>query len=166
MLNCVFCDQNSPVGSPTCQLCNAPLPDSETSPLPDSVFRQHLLQLLKTDQREQANAAYRRRMGVDSAAADEVLDALDRDQQFNVMPEYADVEWAVVGYLERGQKIAAIKFFRDKTQLGLKEAKDAVEAIEQRLGLGAAPQSTGCFGMVLLLWMVLGSVGVLLLSAG
>lgn len=164
MLNCVFCDQDNPAGQTTCQLCNAPLPESETEKLSDEVFREHLLQLLTTNQRVQAIAAYRRRMGCDLTAAVEAIDALERDQQFNVIPEYADLEWEVIGYLERGQKIAAIKFYREKTQLGLKEAKDAVEAIEQRMGLSVVPQTAGCFGMVLLLSVLAGSVGSVLLG--
>lgn len=103
-------------------------------------------------------------MGCDLTAAVEAIDALERDQQFNVIPEYADLEWEVIGYLERGQKIAAIKFYREKTQLGLKEAKDAVEAIEQRMGLSVVPQTAGCFGMVLLLSVLAGSVGSVLLG--
>lgn len=35
--------------------------------------------------------------------------------------------------LERNRKIEAIKLYREHTGLGLKEAKDAVEAIEQTL---------------------------------
>ena len=35
-----------------------------------------------------------------------------------------------------GKKIHAIKLYRDRTGLGLKEAQDAVEAIERRYSLG------------------------------
>lgn len=41
----------------------------------------------------------------------------------------------VDGYLHTGQKISAIKLWRAETGLGLKEAKDAVEARQAELGL-------------------------------
>jgi ribosomal protein L7/L12 len=42
-------------------------------------------------------------------------------------------ETAIEHLLRRGNKIEAIKVYREKTGAGLKEAKDAVEAIERRL---------------------------------
>jgi hypothetical protein len=42
----------------------------------------------------------------------------------------------VVRLLRTGNKIGAIKVFRDATNCGLKEAKDAVEAIEATLTRG------------------------------
>lgn len=48
-------------------------------------------------------------------------------QPFGISP---DKLAAVRGELARGNKIAAIKLFREATGLGLKESKDAVEAME------------------------------------
>lgn len=42
----------------------------------------------------------------------------------------------VVRYLQADQKISAIKLYRDLTGVGLKEAKDAVEALEAQLSRG------------------------------
>ena len=39
----------------------------------------------------------------------------------------------IVNLLRQGRKIEAIKIYRERTNLGLKEAKDAVEEIERRL---------------------------------
>jgi ribosomal protein L7/L12 len=39
----------------------------------------------------------------------------------------------IVNLLRQGQKIEAIKIYRERTNLGLKEAKDAVEAIERQI---------------------------------
>lgn len=38
----------------------------------------------------------------------------------------------IIELLRQGQKIEAIKLYRERTGLGLKEAKDAVEAIERQ----------------------------------
>ena len=62
--------------------------------------------------------------------------------------------------LQRGSKIEAIKIYRESTGVGLKEAKDAVEAIEA--GLEPRPAGTndpfakksGCFGVLALLMVV------------
>ena len=152
MPNCIFCDQENPTGQASCQLCKAPLPDSESGSLPDAVFRGHLVQLLGENQRVQAVAAYRRRTGVDLTSAVAAIDALERDQEFNVTPAAADLEWEVIGFLERGEKIGAIRFYREKTGLDLKAAKDTVEAIELRVGLAPEPNAgAGCFGLLLLI---------------
>ncbi len=54
----------------------------------------------------------------------------------------------------RGRKIEAIKLHREHTGLGLKEAKDAVEAIEAALRkqspekFSAPPKSGGCASVI------------------
>jgi hypothetical protein len=54
----------------------------------------------------------------------------------------------------QGNKIEAIKLCREVTGLGLKESKDAVEALEQSLRASspdkfvAGPQAKGCLGVL------------------
>ena len=48
-------------------------------------------------------------------------------------------------------KIAAIKYYREQTGAGLKDAKEAVEQLMSRHNVRAA--STGCAGMLLLMAM-------------
>lgn len=43
------------------------------------------------------------------------------------------IERTVVDFLRKGKKIMAIKYFREATGVGLKEAKDYVDAIEAKL---------------------------------
>jgi len=45
----------------------------------------------------------------------------------------------VVAYINSGQKINAIKVYREHTGVGLKEAKDIVEAMESRMNAGMSP---------------------------
>ena len=54
----------------------------------------------------------------------------------------------VLPHLREGRKIQAIKVYRAKTGVGLKEAKEAVEAIAAKHGI--AGQGAGCAGVVLL----------------
>lgn len=53
--------------------------------------------------------------------------------------EYSDnpnfVDARIVEFLKKGNKIEAIKIYRDLTNAGLAEAKNAVEDIEAKLGL-------------------------------
>lgn len=54
-----------------------------------------------------------------------------------------------------GQKIEAIKIYREQTNAGLKEAKDAIEKLEAELRasspekFSAAPAKAGCVGALL-----------------
>jgi hypothetical protein len=55
--------------------------------------------------------------------------------------------------LQQGKKIEAIKVYRERTGAGLREAKDAVEAIAGKHGL--ALSKAGCAGLIVLLSGVL-----------
>lgn len=48
-------------------------------------------------------------------------------------PNFVDAR--IVEFLKKGNKIEAIKIYRDLTNAGLAEAKNAAEDIEARLGL-------------------------------
>jgi ribosomal protein L7/L12 len=39
----------------------------------------------------------------------------------------------IVSLLRQGRKIEAVKIYRERTNLGLKEAQDAVEALERQI---------------------------------
>ncbi len=60
--------------------------------------------------------------------------------------------------LQKGGKIHAIKLYRKATGVGLKEAKDAVEALAARHGI--QPKS-GCAGVLLLLVVTAATVVLL-----
>ncbi len=59
------------------------------------------------------------------------LDALLKQAGIRFDP-YGDVPSPVVDALERGDKILAIKHFREATGAGLKEAKEFVEEVQRR----------------------------------
>jgi hypothetical protein len=72
----------------------------------------------------------------------------------------------VLELVRGGKKIQAIKVYRERHGVGLKDAKDAVEALAAQHGVTA--QGSGCAGVVLLglvglasaagAWCLLGSV--------
>jgi hypothetical protein len=59
----------------------------------------------------------------------------------------ADLEQQVRALLDDGQKIAAVKLYKDQTGVSLLEAKQAVESLAARHGLET--QRGGCLGVVL-----------------
>lgn len=67
---------------------------------------------------------------------------------------------AVADALYRGRKIEAIKLYRERYHVGLKEAKDAVEELEAGLRehspdkFAAQSSRAGCLGILLLLLVV------------
>ena len=78
---------------------------------------------------------------------------------------------AVRAALRRGNKIEAIKLYREATGSGLKEAKDAVEAMEREPGGGPgdslsplsredpfARRKTGCLGLLASLAVLAGAL--------
>jgi predicted ATP-dependent serine protease len=72
-------------------------------------------------------------------------------------PEPDSLEGQVFALMQGRKKIEAIKLYRQQTGAGLKEAKDAVEALAAKHGI-IATKGAGCAGMVLL--MVVVSIGV------
>jgi len=73
---------------------------------------------------------------------------LDRDREEPPSRPHS-LEEELLDLLRGGQKIAAIKRYREENGVGLKEAKDAVEllAVEHEI----APTGGGCAGVLLLL---------------
>jgi hypothetical protein len=73
------------------------------------------------------------------------------------MAEPTTEQWqSIQAALFAGQKIQAIKLYREATEAGLAEAKQAMDAYEDRLRndhpdrFTAAPAKSGCASMILL----------------
>jgi len=210
MVRCTSCAHDSPPGLPRCQNCGADLPASTSpalrvdddlvsrvrsltqagqkieaikllrewtgaglkeskdaveailrGPAPpasswgDRAFEDEVATLLEQGQKIEAIKRYRERTGVGLKEAKDAVEAIQRGQATPSGPQSdRDLEDEVVSLLEQGQKIEAIKRYRERTGVGLKEAKDAVEWMAERRGL-ATSQGVGCFGVVLLALMSL-----------
>jgi ribosomal protein L7/L12 len=66
--------------------------------------------------------------------------------------ELSDFEKELLGLLQGGRKIDAIKRCREKTGQGLKEAKDAVEALGAKYGIET--KGAGCASVILFLMLI------------
>lgn len=89
---------------------------------------------------------YRERTGTGLAEAKSAVEAIER-QSPAPPPLEGDLEQRVLVLLQGGKKIEAIRIYREQTGVGLKEAKDAVEALAGKHGL--ATKGAGCAGMLL-----------------
>ena len=83
------------------------------------------------------------------------------------MPDPTEEQWAQIqAELFAGRTISAIKLYREATGVGLKEAKDAMEAYRDRL-LKEHPErftatpGKGCMTMILLLLGLIAGTGAL-----
>jgi ribosomal protein L7/L12 len=73
---------------------------------------------------------------------------------------------AITQAIYTGRKIEAIKLYRESTGKGLKEAKDFIEAVTERLREEdpdrVSPTAKGCGTSVLAVLVLLGALGALL----
>jgi ribosomal protein L7/L12 len=115
-------------------------------------------QLLRDGQRMQAIQVFRQATGASLAQAVDAIDLLEKSRgQIDVSTQGAVDLSRVQQLLREGRKIHAIAAYRDQTGVGLKEAKEAVEAIAAATsGVPASlaqpkplTERLGCLGMAL-----------------
>ena len=175
MPKCRFCDHNNPAGIDRCQYCGSWMEQAVPSALagqeprttsdeqlpqrPDSLEGQILL-LMQAGKKIEAIKVYRQETGVDLKEAKDAVEALAAGRPIarrsgesveinGVDPN--SLEGQVLTLMRGQQKIWAIKLYREQTGAGLKQAKDAVEALAAEHGIST---QTGCAGMVLLMVVV------------
>jgi ribosomal protein L7/L12 len=99
-------------------------------------------QLLAEGRKMSAIKLYREHTGVGLREAKQAVEAMQPD---TLLPHYspdADVEARIYTLLVAGRKMDAIKLYHEHTNSGLKEAKEAVEAMEHRLSPDMLPMLT------------------------
>jgi ribosomal protein L7/L12 len=121
----------------------------------DADFEAELLELLAEGRKIEAVKRYRDRTCVGLAEAKRAVEALEQGESLPAEAAFdSDAEAEIVSLLGQGRKIQAVKLYRERTGVGLKEAKDAVEALGEKHGLGAATGG-GCLGVVILLLLLI-----------
>ncbi|QDV35665.1 ribosomal protein L7/L12 [Tautonia plasticadhaerens] len=164
MPRCDFCDHDNPPGAHSCGNCGATLDWSSevqaTGP-PEDLKRQ-VRDLLDQGSKIEAIKVYRERTGAGLKEAKDAVEAFERGDP-GLMPGGIEgpLEGELLDLLRNGRKIEAIKRYREATGVGLKEAKDAVEALAGRHGLAATSQGPGCLSLIVLALMVLAGSGSL-----
>ena len=114
-------------------------------------FENEIRKLLASGNKIAAIKRYREETGVGLAEAKAAVESLEAGGSFTerVQPEDSDLTQQIVTLLGKGEKIEAVKMYRDRIRVGLKEAKEAVERIGEQNGIPAS-SGTGCLGVVLL----------------
>ena len=122
----------------------------------DPNFESELQDLLAAGKKIEAIKLFRERTGAGLAEAKKAVEAMERGEEVGVasLEEAEEVEDRIVESLRRGRKIEAVKVCREQTGLGLKDAKDLVEALAAKHGL-EAKSGGGCLGVVLLVALLL-----------
>jgi ribosomal protein L7/L12 len=131
------------------------------SPDLDENWRRHLMELLRHGHKIEAIKVYREATGAGLAEAKTFVEELERTLRTGELPGsknevIADLETDLLEHLREGRKIEAIKRYRQATNAGLKEAKDAVEALAQQRGI--TPRRAGCLGVVALVAIAAGAM--------
>lgn len=119
--------------------------------LPDDAAIEGQLRSLLADGRKlEAIKLYREHTGAGLAEAKDAVESLEHGGPLpqRSPSEDSSVELDVVSLLEQGRKIEAVKVYRERTGVGLKQAKEAVETIASERGLVSA-SGGGCFGVLL-----------------
>jgi len=149
MSSCPSCDHENPAGSQCCARCGAELARAAGGVV-DDVMRD----LIARGQKIEAIKLYRERTDTGLKEAKDAVEAIARGET-PAMPaslSSAD-EQDVVSHLRDGNKIAAVKLYREKTGTGLAEAKKAVDALERENGIASA--GGGCAGVLVVLLVLI-----------
>jgi ribosomal protein L7/L12 len=121
----------------------------------DDKFDAELRALMAAGRKIEAIKQYREVTGAGLAEAKDAVEALVRGES---LPSRESVdspfESEIISLLEQGRKIEAVKLYRENTGVGLKEAKDFIEALaaDHRI---TVPSRSGCLGVVLFVAVIL-----------
>lgn len=159
MAECPFCGTSVPDLASQCPKCGAAVAsNSDCPPLDAATLQNQVLSLLSKGSKIEAIKVFREATGVGLAEAKAAVEALERSQMIAMSGTVdSDVEAEVLPILKQQGLIPAIKVYRERTGTGLKESKDAVEAIAAKHGI-VASRTTGCAGAALVL--------IILITAG
>ena len=102
--------------------------------------------LLSEGRKIEAIKRYREATRVGLAEAKAAVESLERGESSSTkQPDDSSFETEIVSLLQGGKKIAAIKLYRERTGVGLKEAKDFIDALAADPRVAATSKS-GCLG--------------------
>lgn len=150
MRKCSRCQQQVDSDAQRCPHCGAWLSEQDApEPNPDSL--EGAVRLLLTQGKKiAAIKLYREQTGVGLAEAKIAVESIERgDGVPDRKVAAADPEQQILQLLAAGKKIEAIKLYREQMGVGLKDAKDAVEALAAQHGI--VPPRSGCFTVLALL---------------
>lgn len=123
-------------------------------PADDTNFEDELRALMAAGRKIEAIKRYRTATGAGLAEAKSAVEALERGGPLSPR-ESADspFEDEILALLRQGRRIEAIKLYREKARVGLKEAKDFIDALSADQHI-TVPSRSGCLVVLLLLVLI------------
>jgi len=116
--------------------------------------------LLVSGRKIEAIKRYREETGAGLAEAKDAVESLEAGRSFpEAQKDDSELTNQVIGLLGRGEKIEAVKLYRNKFGGGLKEAKKAVQRIGEQNGIPSSP-GTGCLGIFVLFAIVVAGLNL------
>lgn len=175
---CPICGVENPPGAPRCEKCKAWLtqtadlgattkPAAPATDTADPAFVREILELVRTGRKIEAVRIFREATGSGLREAKEAVEAIEAGRQTvyaegRKPPPTTIEENEILELVRSGNLIAAIKLHRERTGDGLKDSKEAVEALAAAHGI-PRPQ-VGCKAAALML--VVGLVTTVVLGVG
>ncbi len=155
MPQCSRCQRPVEGTAERCPHCGAWLTHQSDAPepIPDSL-EAAIRSLLAQGQKIGAIKLYREETGVGLAEAKNAVEQIERGESLPDNEAAPDLEKQILELLAAGKKIEAIKLYREQTNVGLKDSKDAVEALAVQHGI-IPPPGSGCLSVLVLLLCVL-----------
>jgi ribosomal protein L7/L12 len=162
MARCNSCGHENPPHVRHCEAYGTDLPRTVRSVSLTASLEQEVRRLLDRGRKIEAIKRVREVTGAGLKAAKDAVEAVG--QGLTPVDAFAPEEPSpreLVELVRSGNKIEAIKLYRERMGVGLKQARDAVERLGAEHGLPDRI-ATGCLGVMVLLFLV--SLGATLLG--
>jgi large subunit ribosomal protein L7/L12 len=154
MPKCHVCNYEVHPSIGQCPHCGTPVPQ------PHADLEEQVRGLLDRGQKIEAVKLYRDQTGVGLAKAKEAVEAI---QAGAVPPPRSDIggdlEAELLRLLGRGERLEAIKLYKERMGVALLEAKQAIETLAARHGLETQP--AGCLGVVMAVMLTAVALGMM-----
>ena len=151
MPKCFYCNHDVHPSIGQCPHCGA------TIGKPTAELEQEVRSLLDQGRKIEAVKLYKDQTGVGLADAKNAVEAMQAD----AVPQSdigGDLEAELLRLLGRGEKLAAVKLYKDQKGVALLEAKQAVESLAAKHGLET--QRSGCLGVLAVVVLVAVALGM------
>lgn len=153
MPRCPSCERGVSAEASFCEGCGAQLvPNPLEARVRAIVAQGRIIEAIKV---------YREATGAGLKESKDAVEALIRGEGLPTPDKGSRaIESELLALLGRNEKIEAIKLYRERTGVGLKEAKEAVEDLGRRHGIVA--KGSGCAGVLLAAMVLCGALAVVL----
>lgn len=156
MPNCPSCKTTNSPGTTLCRSCGAsiPVPSATTTD-----FEQEVRSLLDQGKKIEAVKVYKDQTGSSLKDSKDAVEALQRGASLPSQADPgADLDAEVLRLMGQGEKIKAVKLYREQSGATLYDSKQAVERLAERNGI--VVEGGGCGGVIAMCMLALIAIAV------